>query len=111
MAKIQNEAKWGRATAKERYSHVSGGQRPNQNFVDGLQGDTAKLKSDGGEGDKSGQGLINQKLVSQLDRAYQKPQGREDRQAVNYENDADGWVRGMGKDSPYPHFDHTKKGK
>ena len=48
-------------------------------------------------------GLIGQKTFNQLSDEYQKPQGREDRQEVNYDNDSSGWVRGHG--DPYPNFD------
>lgn len=37
----------------------------------------------------------------------QKPQDPIDKHGAKYDNDATGWVRGMGKKSPYPEF---KKG-
>jgi hypothetical protein len=90
--------------------HTGEGIRPYVKYVDGLEGQTAKLKAAGCEGAGNEEGLINQELVPQLDCAYQKPQGREDRQAVNYDNDSDGWVRGRGPNAPYPHFDKHKSG-
>jgi hypothetical protein len=81
--------------------------------VDGLQGETSKLKSDGGDGKGNEEGLINQELIPQLDSRYQKPQGREDRHASNYDNDTpSNWLRGMPNESAEgkPGFDHTKKG-
>ena len=42
--------------------------------------------------------------------AHQKPQNIQDKQDKGYENDAEGWVRGMGPKSPYPTFDKHKSG-
>jgi hypothetical protein len=39
----------------------------------------------------------------------QSPQDPQDQHEDTYNNDSEGWVNGHG--SPYPHFDHTKKGK
>jgi hypothetical protein len=36
----------------------------------------------------------------------QPPQDHEDKHEASYDNDASGWVRGKGKQSPYPDFDH-----
>ena len=35
----------------------------------------------------------------------QAPQSAEDKHGAKYDNDAKGWVRGMGPKSPYPTFD------
>jgi hypothetical protein len=41
-----------------------------------------------------------------------EPQSPEDKHGPKYDNDASGWVRGMGPQSPYPTFDKTSnKGK
>ena len=80
--------------------------------VDGMQGETAKLKSDGGDGAGNQEGLLNQELIPQLDSRYMKPQGREDRQSVNYENDVGpNWLRGMGSGEACgkPSFDYQSK--
>ena len=80
-------------------------------YNDGMAGDTKALRSSGGDGAGNQEGLLNQELIDQLDCRYQKPQGREDRQAVNYENDTSGWVRGMPDACAKPGFDYNRKGK
>ena len=40
----------------------------------------------------------------------QPPQDPIDKHDPNYDNDASGWVRGMGSESPYPHFDSGPSG-
>ena len=35
----------------------------------------------------------------------QQPQFAEEKHGAKYDNDASGWVRGMGPKSPYPNFD------
>ncbi len=40
----------------------------------------------------------------------QAPQFASDKHGATYDNDADGWVRGMGGESPHPHFDHGPSG-
>lgn len=42
--------------------------------------------------------------------SQQAPQDPEDKHASGYDNDASGWVRGMGKESPHPKFDRHKSG-
>ena len=76
MAKIQNEAKWGKATAKERYGTAQGR-------------------------------LDNNPEANNL----QAPQDIQDKHLPGYANDSDGWVRGKGKNAPYPHFDKNREGK
>ena len=39
------------------------------------------------------------------------PQDPQDEQEKGYANDAAGWVRGMGPQSPHPHFDKHKAGR
>ena len=41
-------------------------------------------------------------------KSEQAPQCPEDKHGAGYDNDASGWVRGVGK--PYPHFDTHKSG-
>jgi|KBSMisStaDraftv2_1062788.scaffolds.fasta_scaffold27946_3 hypothetical protein len=41
-------------------------------------------------------------------KSQQPPQDPEDKHGAKYDNDASGWVRGVG--SPYPHFDTHKSG-
>lgn len=53
-------------------------------------------------------GLTKLPETPALSRTEQAPQAPEDRHSPGYDNDASGWVRGEGKQSPYPHFD--KKG-
>ena len=55
-------------------------------------------------------GHIGVDVYDQRHPAYQKPQAPESRQAPEYDNDATGWVRGMGSESPYPKFDHGPSG-
>lgn len=50
-------------------------------------------------------GLRGDPAPNELDAVYQKPQAPQDRHGPKYDNDCDGWVRGMGKESPYPTFD------
>ena len=66
-----------------------------------------------GEGVANESGLINQEVIPQLDRLYQTPQGREDRQMGAYDNDVKpNWLRGMGKGEACgkPHFDYGPSG-
>lgn len=69
MKHVKNMEKWGKDTAKERYSQSG----------DALEGG----------------------------KTHQAPQDPIDKHGAKYDNDATGWVRGMGKKSPYPEF---KKG-
>lgn len=39
--------------------------------------------------------------------SQQAPQSPEDKHGPDYDNNAGGWVRGMGKQSPHPHFDKS----
>lgn len=43
-------------------------------------------------------------------RHQQKPEDPQDQQAPGYDNDSHGWVRGMGRESPHPHFDRSPPG-
>ena len=49
--------------------------------------------------------------MSEKEKGYnpQAPQDPMDKHGPGYDNDASGWVRGMGPQSPYPDFDKTKK--
>lgn len=66
-----------------------------------------------GDGAANKDGLLNQEVIPQLDRLYQTPQGREDRQMDGYDNDVKpNWLRGMGKGEATgkPSFDSGPSG-
>lgn len=75
--------KWGRDTAKERYS---------------------ASPSKGGDARPNGDALSSAPT-------YQAPQDPIDAHSPGYDNDAKGWVRGEGPKSPYPTFDKGREGK
>lgn len=52
---------------------------------------------------KSVGGLVGEPTLSETSRIMQAPQSPNDRHGEKYDNDAQGWVRGVG--TPYPHFD------
>ena len=56
-------------------------------------------------------GLIDQPKLDEMSREMQAPQAVNDHHGHAYDNDATGWVRGMGPKAPYPHFDKRREGK
>ena len=91
--KHKSTHEWGRETAKARHagSAPSGGG------------------SASGEAKKAIIGLINQPTLDETGREMQAPQAVNDHHGAGYDNDASGWVRGVGK--PHPHFDSKREGK
>jgi hypothetical protein len=91
---VQNTSEWGKQTAKERYGDAIG---------------KADAPSKPAYGKEVNIGLINQPKLDEAARVMQSPQAVNDHHDANYDNDADGWVRGKGK--PHPNFDTHKAGR
>lgn len=51
-------------------------------------------------------GTVGGSLAAKDQQYQQDPESKHD---TSYDNDASGWVRGMGKTSPHPHFDRNHK--
>lgn len=90
MAK--NTSERGKQTANDRYASTIKADAPSKS----------------GYGKEALIGLINQPKLDEMSRVMQAPQAVNDHHDANYDNDASGWVRGVGK--PYPHFDSHKSG-
>jgi hypothetical protein len=86
MAKIEETQKWGRNVAHARYGPIKGGVAGAEN------------RPEVGNLDKTG--------VPPVSPAPDQRCNQFQDEKVGDHVDADGWVRGKGKESPYPTFDH-----